>query len=64
MRRIGSTPQQRGSTTGATCPDVIELNDGRFYVIGKAYPDAKARRALGALDDAGLLEQFREDGGN
>lgn len=28
--------------------------------LGKVYPDAKARRALGALDDAGLLEQFRE----
>jgi hypothetical protein len=25
MRRIGSTPAQRGSTNGATCPDVIEL---------------------------------------
>lgn len=30
--------------------------------IGKAYPDAKARRALGALADAGLLDQFRESG--
>lgn len=28
--------------------------------VGRVYPDAKARRALGALDDAGLLEQFRE----
>ncbi|MGW6790020.1 hypothetical protein [Streptomyces chartreusis] len=28
--------------------------------LGKVYPDAKARRALGALDDAALLEQFRE----
>lgn len=25
------------------------------------YPDATARFALGALDDAGLLEQFRSD---
>jgi hypothetical protein len=29
--------------------------------VGKVYPDAKARRALGALDDAGLLDQFRGD---
>lgn len=36
MRRIGSTPQQRGSTSGATCPDVIELNGGDYLVIGKA----------------------------
>ncbi|SOE25645.1 hypothetical protein [Streptomyces sp. OK228] len=34
------------------------------YVAGsEPYPDpVAARRALGALDDAGLLEQFREDG--
>lgn len=35
MRRIGSTPQERGSTTGATCPDVIEMDNGDFFVIGK-----------------------------
>jgi hypothetical protein len=29
--------------------------------VGKTYPDAKARLALGALDDAGLLDQSRED---
>lgn len=35
------------------------------YVAGsEPYPDpVAARRALGALDDAGLLDQFREDGG-
>ncbi|MDX2986415.1 hypothetical protein [Streptomyces caniscabiei] len=27
--------------------------------LGSVYPDATARRALGALDEAGLLEQFR-----
>lgn len=35
MRRIGSTPQQRGSLNGETCPDVFELDDGGFVVIGK-----------------------------
>jgi hypothetical protein len=30
-----------------------------FIGQGRPYPDATARRALGALDDAGLLEQFR-----
>lgn len=34
---------------GALAPDVT-------------LPDATASRALGALDDAGLLDQFREDG--
>ncbi|WP_086723833.1 hypothetical protein [Streptomyces sp. NRRL B-24085] len=33
-RRIGLPPQSRGSTCGATCPDVFELRDGRFVVIG------------------------------
>jgi hypothetical protein len=30
-----------------------------FVGQGRPYPDATARRALGALDDAGLLDQFR-----
>jgi hypothetical protein len=40
------------------------VSNGSFYnaATDEPYPDAKARRALGALDDAGLLEQFREDG--
>lgn len=36
MRRIGSTPRERGSATGQSCPDVFELDDGQFYVIGAA----------------------------
>ncbi|MEU1163436.1 hypothetical protein ACIPX0_16475 [Streptomyces sp. NPDC090075] len=34
IRRIGPSPQQRGSMTGDTCPDIFELSDGRFAVIG------------------------------
>ncbi|MET8136631.1 MULTISPECIES: hypothetical protein [unclassified Streptomyces] len=34
MRRIGTPPSLRGSTSGATCPDIFELSDGRFAVIG------------------------------
>ncbi|MFI7010786.1 hypothetical protein [Streptomyces sp. NPDC050145] len=34
VRRIGSSPRERGSTSGATCPDVFELSDGNFAVIG------------------------------
>lgn len=33
-RRIGLPPQLRGSNCGSTCPDVFELTDGRFAVIG------------------------------
>ncbi|MFD4258194.1 hypothetical protein ACFWR9_11325 [Streptomyces sp. NPDC058534] len=35
VRRIGSTPAERGSTSGASCPDVLELDSGDFLVIGK-----------------------------
>jgi hypothetical protein len=33
-RRIGVPPQERGSLSGETCPDVFELSDGQFAVIG------------------------------
>lgn len=36
MKRLGSTPQQRGSMSGETCPDIIELDDGNFLVIGES----------------------------
>lgn len=35
MRRLGSTPAERGSTTGCNCPDIFELDSGNFAVIGK-----------------------------
>ena len=34
--RIGSTPQQRGCADASGCPDIFELSDGSFLVIGKA----------------------------
>jgi hypothetical protein len=33
-RRIGDPPSLRGSGTGETCPDLFELSDGNFAVIG------------------------------
>ncbi|MET8683320.1 hypothetical protein ABZV77_03820 [Streptomyces sp. NPDC004732] len=33
-RRIGASPRQRGSLDGNTCPDIFELSDGNFAVIG------------------------------
>lgn len=32
-RRLGSTPRERGSGM-ENCPDIFELEDGRFAVIG------------------------------
>ncbi|MFD4632804.1 hypothetical protein ACFVYR_19790 [Streptomyces sp. NPDC058284] len=34
VRRIGVPPRERGSQTGQTCPDIFELTDGNFAVIG------------------------------
>ncbi|MFD5583199.1 MULTISPECIES: hypothetical protein [unclassified Streptomyces] len=34
VRRIGVPPSARGSNSGANCPDVFELSDGNFAVIG------------------------------
>lgn len=38
MRRIGSTPAERGCGENNSCPDVIEMGDGGdFLVIGKIH---------------------------
>ncbi|MFF3560448.1 hypothetical protein ACFYXS_10495 [Streptomyces sp. NPDC002574] len=34
VRRIGASPRERGSTAAATCPDIFELSNGDFAVIG------------------------------
>lgn len=33
-RRLGKSPQARGCLTDTNCPDVFELSDGRFAIIG------------------------------
>lgn len=34
-RRLGTTPAERGNTTGVSgSPDVLELDDGSFAIIG------------------------------
>jgi len=33
-RRIGASPRVRGSVTDLTCPDIFELSDGSFAIIG------------------------------
>jgi len=35
VRRIGVPPRERGSASGQTCPDIFELEDGNFAVIGR-----------------------------
>ncbi|WP_327400804.1 hypothetical protein OG194_11680 [Streptomyces sp. NBC_01288] len=35
VRRVGASPRERGSATGQTCPDIFELSNGDFAVIGR-----------------------------
>nr|WP_221382372.1 hypothetical protein [Actinoplanes polyasparticus] len=34
LRRVGLSPRARGSATEYTCPDLFELADGNFAVVG------------------------------
>ncbi|MGW0710436.1 hypothetical protein ACWD4G_31535 [Streptomyces sp. NPDC002643] len=40
VRRVGASPQERGSGSGQTCPDIFELSDGNFAVIGTEATEA------------------------
>ncbi|MFI2375614.1 hypothetical protein ACH5AO_11165 [Streptomyces sp. NPDC018964] len=40
VRRLGVAPRHRGSTGGGTCPDIFELADGNFAVIGTDATDS------------------------
>ncbi|NNN33605.1 hypothetical protein HLK59_25235 [Streptomyces sp. S3(2020)] len=39
VRRVGASPRERGSGSGQTCPDIFELSDGSFAVIGREATD-------------------------
>lgn len=62
-RRMGGSPDTRGSTTGQTCPDIFELDDGRFLVIGGIYiNDTQTKTAYSeALDIEGASVGDTED---
>jgi hypothetical protein len=47
IRRLGKTPKERGDTTGVSgSPDVLELEDGNFAVIGEDITDELGRQPL------------------
>ncbi|MFI5658913.1 hypothetical protein [Streptomyces sp. NPDC051684] len=56
LRRIGVPPSARGSASGATCPDVFELSDGNFAVIGT---EATADLRDELPSDAGVADYER-----
>jgi hypothetical protein len=55
-RRLGLAPWARGSATDLTCPDIFELNDGRFAVIGTDMTE-ELKRSL--PPDAGVASDER-----
>ena len=55
-RRVGLPPAARGSATNCTCPDIFELVDGNFAVIGTDRTD-ELRERLPA--DAGVAAYER-----
>ena len=34
VRRLGTVPKMRESRSGETCPDIFELSDGNYAIIG------------------------------
>jgi hypothetical protein len=52
-RRVGIPPSLRGSASNCTCPDIFELADGNFAIIGTNRTD-ELRGRLPA--DAGVAE--------
>lgn len=49
MRRIGTTPAERGSTGQNNCPDVIELDDMSYLVIGTTVTEPASIAGLADL---------------
>ncbi|MER5429045.1 hypothetical protein [Streptomyces sp. NPDC002588] len=56
IRRIGVPPSERGSTGGGNCPDIFELSDGNFAVIGT---DATEALDAGLPSDASRADYER-----
>jgi hypothetical protein len=47
IRRLGKTPGERGDTTGVSgSPDILELEDGDFAVIGEDITSQVGRQPL------------------
>jgi hypothetical protein len=56
VRRLGKSPRERGSLNNATCPDIFELSDGSFAVIGTDRTEELDRLLP---DDAGRADYER-----
>ena len=54
VRRITSTPQQRGSLTGQRCPDMFEWGDGPLAISGRF----ETRPAQQSPGQRGTIDSF------
>lgn len=59
IRRLGSTPQERGSLSNGHCPDIFELGDGRFAVIGTVVSSSEDLEEYGLPPDASMASYER-----
>jgi hypothetical protein len=48
VRRYGTSPQQRGSVSGANCPDFLQLDIGDYLIIGAQLNDRNVGSQLDA----------------
>ena len=53
MRRVGSTPQERGSAGNHSCPDIFQLASGDFLVVGDVISPSLASRLV--ADEGGSI---------
>ncbi|MDN0197511.1 hypothetical protein [Streptomyces sp. S.PNR 29] len=63
VRRVGASPRERGSLSGQSCPDIFELSDGNFAVIGtEATPllDPELPHDASRADDERIVVITRE----
>ncbi len=63
VRRIGASPRERGSASGQTCPDIFELSNGDFAVIGTeatAVLDSELPADAARADDERIVIISRE----
>ena len=55
-RRLGLPPSARGSTTTVSCPDIFELENGSFAIVGT---DRTAEMSGELPEDAGVASYER-----
>lgn len=58
--RIGASPREHGSTSGATCPDVLSLEGGAIGVIGEAYEDHQEELTAVVLPEKVVIDAFAD----